>query len=79
MSFVITTTQKLHFTIFQHLIVTGGWDVSNNNLDTTEVFSFRDNAWTEVGKLPAKKYSIISAMDSITIATINNRVLLFGN
>ena len=73
MSFVnITTTQKLHFTIFQHLIVTGGWDVSNNNLDTTEVFSFRDNAWTDAGKLPA-------GMAEMRAATINNRVLLFGN
>ena len=72
MSFVITTTQKLHFTIFQHLIVTGGWDVSNTNLDTTEVFSFSDNAWTKAGKLPA-------GMAEMRAATINNRVLLFGN
>ena len=57
---------------FQYLIVTGGEDVSENLLDTTEVYSFRDNAWTEAGKLPIRT-------KLGRAATINNRVLLFGN
>ena len=44
---------------------------ANGRLDTTEVYSVRDNAWTEAGKLPAR----IRAMRA---ATIDNRVLLFG-
>ena len=39
--------------------------------DTTEVYSFRDNIWTEAGKLPF-------AMNFLRAATINNRVLVFG-
>ena len=38
----------------------------------TEIYSFRDNVWTETGPLPAR-------MRSMRAATINNRVLLFGN
>ena len=41
-------------------------------MDTTEIYSFKENAWTEVGKLPAR-------MEDLRAATINNRVLLFGN
>ena len=44
---------------------------ANGRLDTTEVYSVRDNVWTEAGKLPAR----IRAMRA---ATIDNRVLLFG-
>ena len=36
------------------------------------MYSFRDNAWTEAGKLPAR-------MRGMRAATVNNRVLLFGN
>lgn len=41
-------------------------------MDGTEIYSFRDNTWTEAGILPAR-------MDDLRAATINNRVLLFGN
>ena len=63
---------KIKF-FFQYLIVTGGGreDESENLLDTTEVYSFRDNAWTEAGKLPVSN-------KLGRAATINNRVLLFG-
>ena len=44
---------------------------ANGRLDSTEVYSVRDNAWTEAGKLPAR-------MRAMRAATINNRVLLFG-
>merc|ERR1719360_181543 len=37
----------------KHLIVTGGRG-DNDRLDSTEVYSVRDNAWTEAGKLPAR-------------------------
>ena len=65
--------------MFQHLIVTGGFLAGNpkdliklNYLDSTEVYSFRANAWTEAGKLPVRMWGMRAA-------TINNRVLLFGN
>ena len=41
-------------------------------MDSTEVYSFRDDAWTVAGKLPVR-------MSEMRAATINNRVLLFGN
>ena len=41
-------------------------------MDSTEVYSYRDNSWTEAGKLPAR-------IQGMRAATINNRVLLFGN
>ena len=51
-------------------MVTGGYDGSRH-LDSTEIFS--DNVWrTVTAKLPAP-------MGSLTVATINNRVLAFGN
>ena len=53
------------------MIVTGGGDGSYL-LDSTEVYSYRTNAWTEAGKLPAR-------MNEMRIATFNNMVLLFGN
>ena len=50
-------------------MVTGGWDGSTR-LDDTEIFS--DNTWrTVAGKLP-------QPMKDLRVATINNRVLLFG-
>jgi len=56
----------------KHIIVIGGLrSETSYNLDTTEVYSFRDNAWTEAGKLPAR-------MRGMRAATVNNRVLLFG-
>ena len=60
------------FTISQHLVVTGGYDVSHDKMDSTEIYSFRDNVWTEAGKLPVR-------MTSMRAATLNNSVLLFGN
>ena len=44
----------------------------SNRLDSTEVYSFRTNAWTEAGNLPVRIYGMRAA-------TVNNRVLLFGN
>ena len=53
----------------QFLMVTGGVSRSGH-LDTTEIFS--DNVWrTVAAKLPAPMYNL-------RVATINNRVLLFG-
>ena len=53
----------------QFLMVTGGWDGSTR-LDSTEIFS--DSVWrTVAGKLP-------EAMVYLFVATITNRVLLFG-
>ena len=61
----------------QFLLVTGGYSESSANfsaskiLDSTEIFS--DNIWrTVTSKLPAPMYGL-------TIVTINNRVLSFGN
>ena len=52
-------------------MVTGGNDGPNNYLDSTEIFS--DNVWrTVAARLPV-------AMNSPRVATINNRVLAFGN
>ena len=36
-----------------------------NRLDSTEVYSFRANAWTEAGKLPAR-------MRELRAATVSN-------
>ena len=56
----------------QILLVTGGKKGDGlSYLDSTEVFS--DNVWrTLTAKLPVP-------MDNMEVATINNRVLLFGN
>ena len=54
----------------QIILVTGGYDGSSF-LDSTEIFS--DNVWrTLTAKLP-------TPMDKMAVATINNRVVLFGN
>ena len=45
--------------------------ISDAQLDTTEVFSYKTNAWTEGGRLPVKMWSMGAA-------TINNRLLLLG-
>ena len=51
-------------------MVTGGYDGSSH-FDSTEIFS--DNVWRSVAaKLPDKTYGL-------RVATINNRVLAFGN
>ena len=51
-------------------MVTGGLSYSNAKMDTTEIF--RNNKWNIVaGKLPVP-------MESLSIATINDRVILFG-
>ena len=49
-------------------MVTGGNDRAY--LDSTEIFS--DNFWRYVAKLP-------TPMQNVKVATINNRVLAFGN
>ena len=50
-------------------MVTGGWN--ERTFDSTEIFS--DSVWkTVAGKLP-------DPMSDMSVATINNRVLLFGN
>ena len=55
----------------QFLLVTGGYDYGSGYLDSTEIFS--DNVWkTLTAKLPAP-------MGSMRTASINNRVLAFGN
>ena len=58
--------------ICQFLIVTGGSGKSTSGfLDSTEIFS--DNVWrTVAAKLPA-------LMSDMRVATINNRVLSFGD
>ena len=54
----------------QILLVTGG-NIGSSYLDSTEIFS--NNVWrTLTAKLP-------TPMDKMAVATINNRVLLFGN
>ena len=55
----------------QILLVTGGYDSDGSNYtDSTEIFS--DNVWrTLTAKLPLP-------MDNMEVASINNRVLLFG-
>ena len=51
-------------------MVTGGW-AGSTRLDSTEIFS--DSVWrTVAGKLPYP-------MNYMSVTTINNRVLLFGN
>ena len=53
----------------QFLMVTGGWN--ERTFDSTEIFS--DSVWkTVAGKLPGQNRGL-------KVATINNRVLLFGN
>ena len=53
--------------------MTGGTrGYSGGDIYTTEVYSYKDNVWTEADKLPAR-------ISSMRAATINNRVLLFGN
>ena len=60
---------KLHPN-FQFLMVTGGGDLSGR-IDSTEIFS--DNVWrTVAAKLPR-------TIKNFRMATINNRVLVFGN
>ena len=56
----------------QIFLVTGGYDSDGSSYtDSTEIFS--DNVWrTLTAKLPVP-------MDNMKVATINNRVLLFGN
>ena len=66
----MTTIQIILLPCPQYIIVTGGY--SGGYIDTTEIYSFRDNVWTEAGPLPAGIYGMRAA-------TINNRVLLFGN
>ena len=66
----MTTIQIIILPYSQYLIVTGGY--RSGNLDSTEIYSFRDNVWTEAGKLPAR-------MLSMRAAAISNKVLLFGN
>ena len=52
-------------------MVTGGWQNGLDHLDSTEIFS--DSVWrTVAGKLP-------EPMNDLSVATINNRVLSFGN
>ena len=52
-------------------MITGGNDESSVYLDSTEIFS--DNVWrTVAAKLP-------STLSATRVATINNRVLAFGN
>ena len=53
-------------------MVTGGFDYTlYNYIDSTEILS--DNVWrTVTAKLPAP-------IGSLRVATINNRVLAFGN
>ena len=56
---------------FQLLLVTGGWDIDLTVLDSTEVY--QDNEWKIVsGKLPL-------ALVGTKVATIDDRVLSFGN
>ena len=67
----MTTIQIVILLCPQFLIVTGGYKGANK-IDTTEIYSYKENTWTEAGPLPAR-------MNSMKAATINNRVLLFGN
>ena len=56
---------------FQFILVTGGFDGLLGGIDSTEIFS--DNIWSTLdAKLPVP-------MDGLRVATINNRVLAFGN
>ena len=64
---ILTTIKIIILPCPQYLIVTGGYRV-----DTTEIYSYKNNVWTEAGKLPAR-------MSEMRAATINNRVLLFSN
>ena len=52
-------------------MVTGGFGEITNQLDSTEIFS--DNVWrTVAARLPRP-------MSEFRVATINNRLLAFGN
>ena len=68
---ILTTIKIIILPCPQYLIVTGGYRYMSR-VDTTEIYSYKDNVWTEAGKLPAR-------MSEMRAATFNNRVLLFGN
>ena len=67
---VLYHTYLLFTFICQFIMVTGG-KYATHFLDSTEIFN--DNIWrTVTAKLP-------TSMDMLRVATINNRVLCFGN
>ena len=46
---------------------------NGNGLDSTEIFSYRDNVWNTIAeKLPDR-------IRGVRATTINNRILIFGN
>ena len=55
-------------------MVLGGFDPDFSVfLDSTEIFSYRDNVWNTLAeKLPSK-------ISGVRATTINNRILIFGN
>ena len=53
------------------LLVSGGYDESDNWLDSTEIFDPRLGSWRAGAALPSPVYGLRAA-------TIDNRVLLFG-
>ena len=63
----------LYIKKFQFIFVAGGYSGSAY-MDTTEIFSY--NVWRTV---PAKLPASMGKTSSMGVATINNRVLCFGN
>ena len=47
------------------------YSAGRGDLDSTEIYSYRDKVWTVVGKLPDQRRGLRAV-------TVNNRVLLFG-
>ena len=65
----ILSYNKYIIIILQVLLVTGGWDGSDNRLDSTEILE--DNNWRITAPLP-------SARSSLRAASIDNKILVFG-
>ena len=53
------------------LLVTGGWNQDNENLDSTEIYQEGQRQWREVGTLPA-------GIMRIRGATVDNTVFMTG-
>ena len=53
------------------LLVTGGWNQDNENLDSTEIYQEGQRQWREVGPLPA-------GIMRIRGATLDNTVFMTG-
>ena len=55
----------------QVLLVTGGWDSNQNNLDSTELLLPSATSWTYSAALPSPRYGLRGA-------TLDNKVVITG-